>query len=185
VTTSSIEGLPTTGVWNVDPNHSLVTFGVIHHSVAIVRASFPEVTGSFNADIRRLIGEVPAENLVIPPLEPRRTHVLSADFLDAEHFPTLSFESTSLDRSGRALTVIGLLTIRGVTKEMVASGTFRDPVSFESLNGGVAHRFGMDLTTTIDRRDYGLTFNRDLGNGVLNLGWDVKIEATMDLVLAD
>ena len=72
--------------------------------------------------------------------------------------------------------------MRGVTREVPASGTVRGPVEVRHPDGTEAMHFAMDLSATIDRRDYGMTFNGLLPGGLENLGWQVTVEAALELV---
>jgi polyisoprenoid-binding protein YceI len=177
------EALPTTGVWSIDSAHSSVGFSVRHHAVATFRSTFTNISGSYEGDANRLSGQVRVADITLTGLDRLKGHILTKDFFDAEEFPVFSFESTNVSYDSEGLTVEGEITLRGVTKPITARGSFTGPQTVHKRDGGSAERLGIDLTTTIDRRDFGINFNNEVAEGVVNLGWDVKIEAALELVL--
>ncbi len=175
--------LPATGLWSIDPMHSTVRFGLRHHAVATFRAGLSPVTGSYDAGGGTLAGEVRADALLVPGIDMLRNHLLSPDFFDAESNPTFSFRSTSITTDGDGgLQIDGELTLRGVTRSVSATGALRGPATVHQPDGAVTERLGIDLTATIDRRDFGIAFNNEIAEGVLNLGWDVAIDVALELV---
>jgi len=183
VTTS--ETLPTTGVWSIDSLHSTVGFSVGHHAVATFRSTFTNISGTYEGDANRLSGQVRVEDITLTGLDRLKSHIFTKDFFDAEEFPTFSFDANQIDSAGEELTLEGEITLRGVTKPITARGSFNGPQSVRRADGGSSVRLGIDLTATIDRREFGINFNSEIAEGVLNLGWDVKIEAALELVLVD
>ena len=173
--------LPSVGVWEIDSRHSTMRFSVRHHAVASFRASFYPITGSFDAEQRKLVGQVRVEDVQVP-IEPLRQHLQKPEFLDGEQHPTITFESTSIETDGPRVTVAGDLTMKGVTRPVVATGTALEPVAVAHANGEEAEHFGIDLSLTIDRREFGVDFNNSLPSGVFNLGWDVEIDVALELI---
>ena len=109
----------------------------------------------------------------------RDEHLRSADFFDVESFPTLTFRSTSVRREGGdKLTVVGELSMHGVTREVeleaIETGRGTDPWGTE--------RVGFSAGTTIDRRDFGLTWNQALEAGGVLVGTEVKISLEIQAV---
>jgi polyisoprenoid-binding protein YceI len=182
-TTVAANTLPETGVWNIDSIHSSVSFSVRHHAVAHFRSGFTSITGQYNAGEGRLAGEVQVADLDLH-VERLKDHLLSAAFFNAEEFPTFSFASTSISPSGDEFTLAGDLTLHGITKPITATGSVRGPQTVRHGDGHVSERLGIDLSTTIERRDWGLDFNNELAEGIVNLGWNVRIEAALELVLS-
>lgn len=146
------------GTWDIDPVHSEVSFVVRHMVVSKVRGRFDAFEGTI------VTGDDPLESSVQATIEAasvdtnqeqRDAHVRSADFLDAEHHPSLSFRSTAVRPAGRDFEVDGELTIRGVTKpvtlELELNGFSPD------LQGGT--RVGFSATTEINRQDFGVSYN--------------------------
>jgi len=162
--------------WQIDPVHSSLTFGVRHMMVSTVRGTVGGLSGTLEFDPERPQDgriEVSADPATVTTGEPRRDgHLRSADFFDAERYPTIRFTSTAVTPKGdERFDVSGLLEIRGVTK----------PVSAEAELAGVVddaragRRAGFNATFTVDRRDWGLIWNQPIANGVL-VGDKVRIE---------
>jgi polyisoprenoid-binding protein YceI len=174
------DGLPVTGAWAVDPRHSAVGFKVKHHAVATFGGRFAEVQGAYDASTGTLSGSARTDSVQVPiPL--LRDHLVSDAFFDAESHPEITFASTSVTADDGALTVEGDLTLRGVTRRVTATGTISGPSRVAHYDGTVHDHIGMDLAVTIDRRDYGVSFNNELVDGRLNLGWDVRLEFALEL----
>ncbi len=184
MTTETVQSLPATGVWTIDPIHSTVRFSIRHHAVATFRGSLSPITGAYDGAAGRLAGEVRTDALVLPGADRLKDHLQTDAFFDASAHPTFSFAAArlSVDDDGR-LEVAGDLTIRGVSNPVTAVGSVRGPASVRHHDGRVTERIGIDLSATIDRRDYGIEFNNEIAEGVLNLGWDVAIDAALELVL--
>jgi polyisoprenoid-binding protein YceI len=173
-------GLPATGTWSIDPNHSTATFRVIHHAVATFRARFTEVEGTYDAASGTLRGSVAVSSVHVA-MDMLRDHLQTDAFFDAANHPRIEFVSTSVTADGGALSVDGDLTIRGVTRPVHAEGTVSGPSRVARPDGSVNDHIGIDLATTIDRRDYGVSFNNELVDGRLNLGWEVELDLALEL----
>jgi polyisoprenoid-binding protein YceI len=177
--TTSVQ--PLTGTFAVDPIHSLFQFSVRHMGVSTFSASFDDVTGRLVADEHgvRLDGTVRVESLSIK-MPDFRAHVLDGpDFFDARNHPEMSLRSTNV-RLGEDGTVQldGELTIKGITKPITATGTYQPPVT--DLTGG--ERASLELSATVDRRDWGFSFQAQLPNGGDALGTKVTLTAHVELV---
>jgi polyisoprenoid-binding protein YceI len=140
------------------------------------------VNGAYDADHGELTGEVAVNDITLTGLDRLKGHIVTPDFFDAEQFPTISFRSTNIHEDAGELVVEGELTLRGVTKPITARGSASGPQEIHQRDGAVAERIGIDLVTTIDRREWGVNFNNEVAQGVTNLGWDVKIDAALELV---
>jgi polyisoprenoid-binding protein YceI len=175
------DSLPATGVWKIDSLHSTVNFTVRHHAVATFRSSFSNVSGTYDAAARKLAGEVAVADITLTGLDRLKGHILTPDFFNAEQFPTFSFRTTDIREHDGELVVTGELTLRGVTREITAVGAARGPQTTRHGDGHVSERLGIDLTTTIDRREWGINFNNEVAEGIANLGWEVSIEAALEL----
>jgi polyisoprenoid-binding protein YceI len=172
-----------TTTWTIDPSHSHVAFAVKHLMISTVRGQFSDVTGSatWNTDQpARSRVEVRIGTASIDTRELQRdAHLRSADFFDADRFPTLTFVSRRVegDLSGQ-FTLVGDLTIRDVTREIVlkgaAEGLTTDPWGGE--------RAGFSATGTINRRDFGLTWNQALEAGGVLVGDEVKLSIDVELL---
>jgi polyisoprenoid-binding protein YceI len=181
ITTAAPAGTLTT--WSVDPAHSHVEFSVKHLMIATVKGRFGVVRGTVmtdEADPARGQAEIEIDAGSIDTREPQRdAHLRSADFFDVERFPTLTFRSTRITGvNGAAFTLIGDLTIHGVTREVtlevVSEGRGKDPWGGE--------RAGFSATGRIKRSDFGLTWNQVLETGGFVVGDDIKIAIDVELL---
>ena len=173
---------PFVGTYCADPHHSSVGFAVRRMGVATFRGSFSDVAASVAvADDGSLIlsgsAQVRSISIVAPP--EFRNHVLGADFFDAGRHPAIVFASdpAPLGEDG-SIAAAGQLTIRNVTRAVVATGTWSAPV--EDRYGNM--RAGIQLATTVDRRDYGMTWNAPLPQGGDVLGTQVTVTVDLELV---
>ncbi len=164
----------------IDSSHSEDTFRV-RHLVSRVRGGFNDFSGNIVADPANLgAGSVQVEiktASIDTNNERRDTHLRSADFFDAATHPTITFRSTRVEANGRNLKVHGNLTMRGVTKPVVLEGQMLDV-------GGAAgkRRIGFEASTTINRMDYGVTWNRAAEGGGAVLGDEVQITLNIEAV---
>jgi len=175
-----------TTTWNIDPAHSSAQFKVRHMMISNVKGEFTHMSGKLDLDvanITRSLVEASIDAGTINTRDPQRdAHLKSADFLDVENFPTLSFRSTDVSRRGDVeLVVEGELTIHGVTRTVVfnvegPSAQMKDPWGNT--------RIGLSATTQINRKDFGLTWNSPLETGGLLLGEDVAITLDVEFVKA-
>jgi len=172
------------GVFDADVNHSSFEAGTRHMGVGSFRTRFDGVTARLTAagDGLRLVGEARVDSISIRNPPEFREHVVHGeDFFDARRHPTIRFASTDvrLCDDGTA-TVTGDLTIKGVTRSVTATGTFRPPT--EDPYGGV--RAALDLSATLDPRDFGLSWQAELPRGGNVLEWDVALDVHLEFVKA-
>lgn len=171
------------GTWTIDPAHSTVGFAVKHAMVTTVRGKFTDFAGSI---------EVTGENAATVQAsvktgsidtgqDGRDQHLRSADFFDAEQFPEMTFTSTAIeDVDDDEFVLVGDLTIKGTTRS----------VRFEVEAGGVhtdqngALRAGFEAKTTINRSDFGLTWNVALETGGFLVSEKIKIVLDISAVKA-
>ncbi len=166
--------------WQLDTAHSGVSFTAKHMMITKVRGAFTGVTGTITFDeadptASSVTVEFPAAS-VDTGMEPRDNHLRSADFLDAETYPTLTFTSTSIARKGDRFAITGDLTIRGVTRPVVLD---TEHLGIVTAMDGRRHA-GFEATTKIKRSDWGLTWNVGLEAG----GWLVSDDITIELTVA-
>jgi polyisoprenoid-binding protein YceI len=175
---------PTT--WNIDPAHSAAEFKVKHMMISNVKGKFSGISGALNldeADPTRSTIEalIPAATLTTAD-EQRDTHLKSADFFDAEKFPTLTFKSTQVKRVAEGeLDVTGDLTMHGVTRSVTfavegPSAPAKDPWGNQ--------RIGLSATTKINRKDFGLVWNAALETGGVLVGEEVAITLDVQFIKA-
>jgi len=175
-----------TTTWTIDPVHSNAEFRVKHMMIANVRGRFTGVTGKLTydpSDIAKSNVEASVDIATIDTRDPQRdTHLKSPDFFDAEKFPTMTFRSSRVTRqSNGAIAVSGPLTIHGVTKEVEFEVEGPTPPIKDPWGNT---RIGVNATTKIDRRDYGLTFNAALETGGVLVGEEVHITLELEFVQA-
>lgn len=168
--------------WSLDPHHTSVAFSAKHLGVATVRGSFGQVEAHLELDDPNDPttgrGTITIKSASITTgSEQRDGHLKSADFLDVEKYPDIVFKVKSITRQGDQFKVVGDLTIKDITKEISLdyehSGSVTDP--FGNL------KVGGTLTGTINRSDWGLTWNVPLGGGGFLVGEKVKLEIDGEL----
>jgi polyisoprenoid-binding protein YceI len=182
--TRTLDGhdVPAPGRWEIDPGHTEVAFIGRHFMVTKIRGRFTDVTGSVvitpNLTDSSVVVSINMDS-VESGSDARDEHLKSAELLDVQQFPTASFRSTSVDWHGVGGTVAGELTIHGVTRqvplEVMFQGHVRDPW------GG--DRGVYSARTTIDREDFGITWNVALEAGGLLVSKDIQIEIELETVL--
>ncbi len=166
------------GVWRADPMLSSVTFSVRHLLVSTFRAGFREIDAALDGDARTLTGSVPLASIDITRQD-FRDRLLSPEFFDAARHPRVEFSAADIQvGEGRDLVVPGELTIHGVTRTVEGRGRIGIP----GRGFGGAESVGLELSSTVDRRDFGLDWQEDMPGGGLTLGYDVTIETVLELV---
>jgi len=184
----STQAIPQTATttWNIDPVHSVAEFKVRHMMITNVKGQFTAITGVLTldeADVTHSRIEVSAEAASVNTRDAQRdAHLKSADFFDAEKFPTLAFTSTRITRTaGDDLAVAGNLTIHGVTREVMF--TVEGPTAPAKDPWGNT-RVGVSATTKINRKDFGLTWNATLETGGILVGDEVTTTLDVQFVRA-
>lgn len=172
-----------TAVWTIDPGHSAATFSVRHMVVANVKGEFdgPTGTATFDPkDLSTLRIDATLDARTINTRNADRDKDLKSDlFFDVAHHPRITFKSRSVTVDGPGkLTVLGDLTIRGVTKPVTLAVEGPTP-EIKDIWG--ARRIGASATTTINRRDFGLVYNRLLETGGAVVGEQVAIGIDLEL----
>jgi polyisoprenoid-binding protein YceI len=166
-----------TTTFTLDKSHTDVTFSTKHMMVTTVRGKFNAVEGTLNLDPENpsaSSGSFSVETASIDTgVDQRDGHLRSADFFDAENYPTMDFTSTAVEaKGGDEYAVTGDLTIKGVTRPITFDVEFLG--LYRSMAG--AQRAGFHATARINREAYGLTWNVALESGGWLVGKDVKIE---------
>ena len=170
--------------YTIDSAHSSAQFTVRHMMITNVRGSFKKVTGSIVYD-----PETHTESSVEATIdagsistndEQRDAHLRSGDFLDAEHYPAITFKSTKVEHTGDdEAKVTGDLTIHGVTKPVVLRVEGPTPESKDPWGNA---RIGLSAFTKIKRSDFGLTWNAALETGGLLVGDELKIDIDISAI---
>jgi polyisoprenoid-binding protein YceI len=169
--------------WNIDPAHSVVEFKVKHMMISNVKGSFAKVTGKLTlneADLSQSKVEAMIDVNSISTQDAQRDgHLKSADFFDAEQFPTMKFISTKVAPAKQ--TVEGDLTIKGVTKRVVFEV---DGPTAPAKDPWGNTRVAASATTKISRKEFGLTWNAALETGGVLVGDEVTITLDVQFVKA-
>lgn len=167
--------------WQIDPGHTSAQFSVRHMMVSTVRGRLGKVTGtieydgtsaeSIKADITIDVADLSTAN------EPRDKDLRSANFFDVATYPTLTFTSTRVEPAGSGrFRLVGNLTMHGVTKEVTLAVDGPSPI-LKTTSG--AQRVGASATTTINRRDFGLEYNKMIEAAPI-VGDDIQVQIDIE-----
>jgi polyisoprenoid-binding protein YceI len=168
--------------WNIDVVHSTVGFTVRHLMVSKVHGLFTKWSGSFAFDEENPAAshvQVQIEVASVDTREPQRDgHLRSGDFFEAEKFPHMTFKSTSVEGSKNHFKVTGDLTLRGVTKPVVLDVEYAG----RTVHPQMGERAGFSAHTSINRKDFGVSFNQVLDTGGVavseKVDINIEVEAT-------
>jgi polyisoprenoid-binding protein YceI len=169
--------------WQIDASHSHVGFSVKHMMIATVRGTFNAYTGTLELDPQDLTKSKISGEIEVASIDTREAkrdeHLRSADFFDAANHPKILFQSTKIEHvDGNEYKVTGDITIRGVTREIVLdaeyAGIHKDPW------GGT--RTGFTVTGSLNRKDFGLSWNAALETGGVLVGDKIKLELEVEAV---
>ena len=177
-----LSGLPLLAAdYTIDTAHSSAQFGVRHMMVSTVRGEFSKLTGVISFDEKNpesIRVEASIDTSTINTREPKRdAHLKSPDFFDVQKYPALTFKATRAARTPAGLVVTGDLTLHGVTKSVNLNVQGPTPEIKDSW--GMLRR-GASATTTINRRDFGLTWNAALEAGGVVVGDEVTISLDIE-----
>lgn len=165
----------------IDPDHSQVIFKVKHMGISTVTGRFDLMEGSYtfdDKDISNSSVETTIQTASVNTNKQKRDdHLKSPDFLNVDKYPTITFKSKEIRKDDDDdFTIVGDLTINGVTKQVELDAEYGgkavDPMGNE--------RTAFTAETKIDRKDFGLTWNKTLDTGGLVVGDDVKIELEVE-----
>jgi len=176
---STILTIAPAGTWSLDPVHSSVDFEV-SYLAGTFKGGFDEIGAELTVDGERATLEGSAKVASVDVKDENfSAHLQSPDFFDAERHPELRFtaEDIRLDGDGQ-VSVAGELTIKGVTQPVTVTGTVTTPMVDPYGN----ERIGLNLTTKIDRTDFGVNWNNPLPSGEPSLANDVTILAELQFV---
>jgi len=170
--------------WEMDPAHSSFQFKVRHMTVSNVKGDFSKFRGVLtidDKDITQMKVEVAIEATSVNTRQPQRDeHLRGPDFFDVTQYPTITFFSRKVIKvDADRLRVTGDLTIHGVTREITVD-VEGPTVEVKDPMGNLKR--GATASTKINRRDFGLTWNKVLDNGGLVVGDEVNIYVEVELV---
>ena len=171
--------------WQIDPGHSSFQFKVRHMMVSNVRGDFGKMTKGVifldDQDVANTKAEVIIEAVSINTGHAKRDeHLRGPDFFDVTRYPTLTFVSKQVTKiDSDKLRATGELTIRGITREIILEVYGLTP---EVKDPGGTYRRGLTATTKINRKDFGLTWNRVLDTGGVVVGDEVEISVEIEML---
>ena len=166
--------------WDIDPNHSSVTFAIRHNTIALIRGEFGKVTGTVDYDDKDVTKSTVEATIDVTSINTgnakRDEHLKAPDFFDVAKYPTITFKSTKVAKAGQGkLKVTGDLTMHGVTKPVTFD--LDAPSAPVTMKDG-ARRMGAAARITVNRLDWGVAFQNPMPNGV---GVDVASNVDVNL----
>jgi len=171
-----------TARWTIDPDHSLIEFRVSHMMVSKTTGQFVDYHGVITMDATAKTFATMEATINAASIdtkhEKRDAHLRNADFLDVSRYPTMTYTMKRYTKQGEQYTFIGDLTLRGITKEVTLIGSFN---GFAQDPWGNT-RAGFSAEGTINRKDFGMVWNKTLDNGGLIVGNDVQIRLEIECI---
>lgn len=174
----------TTAAWKLDPSHTTIEFSARHMMFTTVKGRLADLDGTVQIN-----GSTPDSAIVNATMkvasidtrnEQRDGHLKSADFLDVENFPDITFKSTKSSGTKETFTLTGDLTIRGITRPVTLDATYEG----KGIDPWGGERMGFSADGKIDRREFGLTWNKALEAGGVLVSNEIKIHIDAQLVHA-
>ena len=164
------------GDYTLDAGHTRIGFSARHAMVTTVRGEFREFSGTAHVDTadpsRSRVQVTIDANSIDTGNAQRDGHLLSGDFFETEQFPQITFDSTGVSRDGQEWSITGDLTIKGVSRPVTVvfeeTGSAKDPFDND--------RIGLEGVATLNRKDWGLTWNAALETGGVLVSDKVKLE---------
>ena len=170
--------------WTLDPDHTAAQFKVRHLMISNVKGVFEKISGTLNLDDKDVtkskVDVVIDIASINTNIKKRDDHLRSADFFDAAKFPSMTFTSNKVEKNGTdKLKVTGNLTIKGVTRPVVLNvegltAEIKDPM------GNV--RRGASASTVVNRKDFGVNWNKTMDNGGAVVGEEVAIQIEVEFI---
>jgi polyisoprenoid-binding protein YceI len=170
--------------YQVDPAHTTVGFSIAHLVINTVHGRFKDLTGTVVIDPDKSNAVVEAKSTIqVKSIDTgvaqRDNHLRSPDFFDVEKFPTITFVRKRVENKAGQQTIVGDFMMHGVTKELALQVKIKGPI--KAMGG---QRIGIEATGSLNRKDYGISWNKALDSGGLMLGEDVQIEVNAEAVKA-
>jgi polyisoprenoid-binding protein YceI len=167
-------------ILDIDANNSSIAFAVKHMLINTVRGKFKEFTGTIEMDPGELTKTVVHVTIHAASIDTgvtkRDDDLKGADFLDVAKFPDLTFSSTHIEKQGEGYLMTGSLTMHGVTKEVKIPFTYNG----KAVDQAGKTRVGVSGSLQIDRRDWGISYNKVLDNGGLIVANEVTIQLDVE-----
>lgn len=178
----SIVSAASADVYNIDPAHASVGFSVSHMTVSEVKGSFKDVAGVIEYDPANpeavQIDVAIQVKSINTGVEGRDGHLQQGEFFDAVNHPVITFKSAMVEKTDDGLTVVGDLTIKGVVKRTSFPVKIVGPVT--SPMDGKTAVIGISGELTVDRQEFGVSWNKDMDNGGYLVGNEVKISFSVE-----
>ncbi|MEP7153137.1 MAG: YceI family protein [Nitrospira sp.] len=173
-----------TARYDVDPDHSIVEFKVSHMVISKTTGHFKDYTGFIEMDpdagtVKSIEATIKTAS-VTTNQEKRDTHLRNPDFFDVEKYPTMAYKMKTYKKSGDGYTAIGDLTLHGVTKEMTLTGNINGVTKDPWGNT----RAGFTAEGKVNRKDFGMVWNKALDSGGLVVGDEVLIKLDIECIKA-
>lgn len=173
-----------TARWDIDLDHSVIEFRVTHMVVSKTSGRFMDYRGfvEMDADAKtfKIIEATINAESINTSQEKRDAHLRNADFFDVQRFPTMTYKMKNYQKQGDTYKVIGNLTLRGVTKEVTLVGTFNGVTKDPWGNT----RAGFTAEGKLNRKDFGMIWNKTLDSGGLVVGEEVEIRLDIECIKA-
>ena len=166
----------------LDPGHSGVNFKISHLGLSWTYGRFNHAEGTFILDPANPARSSFSFTVHVESLDTnskqRDDHLRSPDFFDIEKFPAITFEAKEVKKDGNQQVLVGRFTMHGVTKDLSLPVTIKGPIKDPWGN----MRVGLEASTKLNRKDYGLTWNKVLEAGGVMVGEDVSIQINAEFV---
>lgn len=179
----SLAAAAQTSTWNIDPNHTAAHFTVRHMGLSNVTGTFDKVSGSAQMDekdfTKSSVDAVIDVASVDTRVQMRDNDLRSNNFFDVAKYPTMEFKSKRIEKQGDGYKLIGDLTMHGVTKEVTLN--MDEPSAIMTDSHGNMHR-GFSASTTINRKDWGMSYDSKVPGGDSVVGDTIKIQIDAELV---
>ena len=170
--------------WNLDPEHSTIEFRITHMVVSKTTGQFTDYAGYIDMDaedgmVTAIEATIKAESVNTNHIK-RDTHLRNAEFLDVKLYPTIIYKMKNYKKTSEGFTAMGDLTLHGVTKEVLLTGRYngstKDPWG--------STRAGFSAEGKLNRKDFGMIWNKTLDNGGLVVGDEVQIRLDIECIKA-
>jgi len=170
--------------WNLDPEHSTIEFRITHMVVSKTTGQFTDYAGYIDMDaedgtVTAIEATIKAESVDTNHIK-RDTHLRNAEFLDVKLYPTIIYKMKNYKKTSEGFTATGDLTLHGVTKEVLLTGRYngstKDPWG--------STRAGFSAEGKLNRKDFGMIWNKTLDNGGLVVGDEVQIRLDIECIKA-
>jgi len=173
-----------TARWAIDPDHSLIEFRVTHMVVSKTSGRFTDYRGfvEMDADAKTFTmieATIMAESINTNQ-DKRDMHLRNTDFLDVKQFPTITYKMKNYQKQGDSYIVVGKLTLRGLTKAVTLNVTFNGVAKDPWGNT----RAGFSADGKLNRKDFGMVWNKTLDTGGLVVGDEVQIHLDIECIKA-